>query len=439
MSEPRMPGGTAPEQRDGVGRPGPLAGLLVADFSRILAGPYCTMLLGDLGADVIKVESPDGDDTRRWVPPTRDGIATYYLAINRNKRSIVLDLRDPDDLAAAQELARRADVFVQNFKPGGLTRFGLDYESVRAGNEDVIYASISGFGVTGGKDLAGYDLMVQAMSGLMSLTGDADGPPYRSGISVFDVISGLHTAIAILAALHHRSATGEGQQVEISLMASALSAMVNQTSAYVAGGVVPFRMGNSHPSVYPYEPLPTADRDLIVAAANDGQFRKLVQVLGIPALADDPRFATNQARTGNREQLRPLLAERLTARPAAEWFAELNAAGVPCGPINTVDAGVDFAREIGLEPVVTAGAGEAAMPVIRNPVDYSATPPSYPLPPPAVDDHGDEIRAWLGAPPRKAAPPARQGAPASAAYEPASAQSAAPPPAATTRRPGASR
>jgi crotonobetainyl-CoA:carnitine CoA-transferase CaiB-like acyl-CoA transferase len=313
----------------------------------------------------------------------------------------VLDLRDPGDLAAAQELARRADVFVQNFKPGGLARFGLDYESVRAGNHDVIYASVSGFGVTGGKDLAGYDLMVQAMSGLMSLTGDADGPPYRSGISVFDVISGLHTAIAILAALHHRSATGEGQQVEISLMASALSAMVNQTSAYVAGAVVPFRMGNSHPSVYPYEPLPTADRDLIVAAANDGQFRKLVQVLGVPDLADDPRFATNQARTGNREQLRPLLAERLTARPAAEWFAELNAAGVPCGPINTVDAGVDFAREIGLEPVVTAGAGEAAMPVIRNPVDYSATPPSYPLPPPTVDEHGDEIRAWLGAPARK--------------------------------------
>jgi crotonobetainyl-CoA:carnitine CoA-transferase CaiB-like acyl-CoA transferase len=439
MSEPKVPGGTPLEQRDGVGRPGPLAGLLVADFSRILAGPYCTMLLGDLGADVIKVESPDGDDTRRWVPPTRDGVATYYLAINRNKRSVVLDLRDPGDLAAAQELARRADVLVQNFKPGGLARFGLDYESVRAANQDVIYASVSGFGVTGGKDLAGYDLMVQAMSGLMSLTGDADGPPYRSGISVFDVISGLHTAIAILAALHHRSATGEGQQVEISLMASALSAMVNQTSAYVAGGVVPFRMGNSHPSVYPYEPLPTADRDLIVAAANDGQFRRLVQVLGVPALADDPRFATNQARTGNRDQLRPLLAERLTARPAAEWFTELNAAGVPCGPINTVDAGVDFARGIGLEPVVTAGAGEAAMPVIRNPVDYSATPPSYPLPPPTVDEHGDEIRAWLGAPPRRAAPPAREAAPGSAAYEPASAQPTSPPSPATSRQPGASR
>ena len=379
-----------------------LAGLQVLDLTRNLAGPYCTMLLGDLGANVIKVESPEGDDTRRWVPPTRDGVATYYLAINRNKRSVVLDLRDPVDLDAAHELARRADVLVQNFKPGGLAKFGLDYESVRAANPDVIYASISGFGAAGGKDLAGYDLMVQAMSGLMSLTGDADGPPYRSGISVFDVISGLHTAIAILAALRHRSVTGEGQQVEISLMASALSAMVNQTSAYVAGGVVPFRMGNSHPSVYPYEPLPTADRDLIVAAANDGQFRRLVQVLGVPALADDPRFATNQARTGNREQLRPLLAERLAARPAAEWFTELNAAGVPCGPINTVDAGVDFAREIGLEPVVTSGEGQAAMPVIRNPVDYSATPPSYPLPPPTVDEHGDEIRAWLGAPPREA-------------------------------------
>ncbi len=379
-------------------RPGPLSGLLVADFSRILAGPYCTMLLGDLGADVIKVESPAGDDTRRWVPPARDGVATYFLAINRNKRSVVLDLRDPGDLAAARELARRADVLVQNFKPGGLARFGLDYQSVRAANRDIIYASISGFGAGGGKDLPGYDLMVQAMSGLMSLTGDPDGPPYRAGISAFDVMAGLHTAIAILAALHHRTATGEGQHVEVSLMATAMSTMVNQTSAYVAGDVVPFRMGNAHPSVFPYEALPTADRDVIVAAANDAQFRRLCEVLGAPALADDPRFATNQARTVYREKLRPLLTERLATRPAAEWFAELNAAGVPCGPINTVDGGVGFAREIGLEPVVTAGDADTGIPSIRNPVDYSATPPSYPLPPPAVDEHGDEIRAWLGAP-----------------------------------------
>jgi crotonobetainyl-CoA:carnitine CoA-transferase CaiB-like acyl-CoA transferase len=354
------------------------------------------MLLADLGADVIKVESPAGDDTRGWVPPvTKDGISTYFLAINRNKRSVALDLKDSGDLAAARELARRADIFVQNFKPGGLARFGLDYDSVRAANPGVIYASISGFGSGGGAGLPGYDLMVQAMSGLMSLTGDPDGPPYRAGISVFDVIAGLHTAIAILAALNHRSATGEGQHVESSLMASALSGMVNQASAYVAGGVVPFRMGNSHPSLFPYEPLPTADGDLIVTAGNDGQFRKLCEVLGAPELAGDPRFSRNEGRTANRGELRPLLAERLAARGAAEWFGALIKAGVPCGPINTVDAGVAFAQSIGLDPVVIAGDGEAGVPAIRHPVSYSETPPRYPLPPPALDEHGDAIRAWL--------------------------------------------
>jgi crotonobetainyl-CoA:carnitine CoA-transferase CaiB-like acyl-CoA transferase len=378
---------------------GPLQGLLVADFSRILAGPYCTMLLGDLGADVIKVESPAGDDTRRWVPPvTSDGISTYFLAINRNKRSVALDLRDQEDLAAARELARRADIFVQNFKPGGLARFGLDYDSVRAANPGIIYASITGFGSGGGAGLPGYDLMVQAMSGLMSLTGDPEGPPYRAGISVFDVIAGLHTTIAILAALSHRNATGEGQHVEASLMASALSGMVNQASAYVAGGVVPYRMGNSHPSLFPYEPLPTADGDLIVTAGNDAQFRKLCELLGAPALADDPRFARNEGRTANREELRPLLAEKLAARSAAEWFGLLTGAGIPCGPISTVDAGIEFAASIGLDPVVTAGRGEKGVPVVRHPVIYSGTPPAYPLPPPALDEHGEEIRAWLRSP-----------------------------------------
>src|ERR1700751_2556377 len=228
------------------------------------------MLLADLGADVIKVESPAGDDTRSWMPPvTEDGVSTYFLAINRNKRSVALDLKDDGDRALAQELARRADVFVQNFKPGGLARFGLDYDTVSAVNPSIIYASISGFGAAGGKDLPGYDLMVQAMSGLMSLTGDPDGPPYRSGISIFDVMAGLHSTIGILAALNHRAATGQGQHVEAALLASALSGMVNQTSAYVAGGTVPFRMGNSHPSVFPYEPLPTGDGDLVVTAVND--------------------------------------------------------------------------------------------------------------------------------------------------------------------------
>ena len=290
-----------PAGPEASGRPaGPLSGLLVADFSRVLAGPYCTMLLADLGADVIKVESPAGDDTRHWTPPvTSDGVSTYYLAINRNKRSVVLDLADAADLGAARELARRADIIVENFKPGGLAKFGLDYESVPAGNPSIIYASISGFGAGGGSHLPGYDLMVQAMSGLMSLTGDPDGPPYRSGISVFDVIAGLHTTIGILAALNHRTATGEGQYIQASLMASALSGMVNQTTAYAAGGVVPFRMGNAHPSLFPYEPLPTADGDLIITAGNDAQFRKLCDVLGIAAPCRRP--AIRQERRPHRQ------------------------------------------------------------------------------------------------------------------------------------------
>ena len=396
MNQPSTPN---PGDRAQTARPGPLAGLLVADFSRVLAGPYCTMLLADLGAEVIKVESPSGDDTRRWVPPTRDGVSTYFLAINRNKRSVALDLRDPGDLRAARELARRSDVFVQNFKPGGLEKFGLGHDQVRATNPAVIYASVSGFGAAGGRDLPGYDLIAQATSGLMSLTGDPDGPPYRAGISVVDVLAGLHTAIAILAALHHRAVSGEGQHVEASLLASALSGMVNQSSAYVAGGVTPFRMGNGHPSLFPYDPLPTADRDLIIAAGNDAQFRKLCEVIGAPGLADDPRFDTNEARTANRAQLRPLLAGRLAARSASAWFAALTAAGVPCGPINTVDAGVAFAQQLGLDPVVTAGEGAAGIPGVRHPVLFSATPPDYPLPPPALDEHGDEIRAWLAGPP----------------------------------------
>src|SRR5208282_3951609 len=293
---------------------GPLAGLLVADFSRILAGPYATMLLADMGAEVVKVEGPGGDDTRTWQPPVRDGISTYYLGVNRNKRSIALDLSDAGDLAAARELARRADVFIENFKPGGLARFGLDYEAVSAANPAVVYASISGFG-TGpqGAALPGYDLIVQAISGL-----------------------------------------------------------VNQTSAYVAGGVVPFRMGNSHPSLFPYEPLPCADGELIVAAGNDLQFRKLAQVLGVPALPDDPRFGRNEDRTAHRDQLRPLLVERLRTRTKMEWFRELIAAGVPCGPINTIDQGVAFATEVGLDPVVTVGQGDAAVPSVRHPITFSA-------------------------------------------------------------------
>ena len=375
---------------------GPLAGLLVADFSRILAGPYASMLLADLGAEVVKVESPAGDDTRSWQPPVRDGVATYYLGVNRNKRSVALDLKDPDDVASAQELARRADIVMENFRPGGLERFGLDYDAVAAANPRVVYASISGFGTTEqGRVLPGYDLIVQAMSGLMSLTGSPDGEPYRAGISVFDVMAGLHATIGILAALNSRHETGRGQHVEVNLMSSALSGLVNQSSAYVAGGVVPFRMGNSHPSLFPYEPLACADGDLIITAGNNGQFRKLVEVLGVPELADDPRFARNEDRTANRDELRPLLVERLSTRSTLDWFHDIIAAAVPCGPINTIDAGFAFAEEIGLDPVVEVGEGGSMVPSARNPITFSETPVDYRLPPPALDEHGAEIREWL--------------------------------------------
>ena len=387
-----------------MGASGPLSGLLVADFSRILAGPYASMLLADMGAEVVKVESPTGDDTRTWMPPVRDEVSTYYLAINRNKRSVSLDLRDEGDNALARELAGRADVVIENFKPGGLAKYGLDYATVSAGNPGVVYASISGFGSGGGAKLPGYDLIVQAISGLMSLTGDPDGPPYRAGISVFDVMSGMQATIGILAALQHRATSGAGQHVEVNLLATALSGMVNQTSAYVAGDTVPHRMGNSHPSLFPYEPLPTADGDLIVTAGNDGQFRRLCEVLGCPELVEDPRFARNQDRTANRDELRPLLVERLATKGRMEWFRELLDAGVACGPINTVAEGVAFAEELGLDPVVRVGEPGEELPSVRNPVTFSATPATYRLPPPELDEHGKEIRTWLETPRETAVP-----------------------------------
>jgi crotonobetainyl-CoA:carnitine CoA-transferase CaiB-like acyl-CoA transferase len=378
---------------------GPLAGLLVADFSRILAGPYATMLLADLGAEVIKVEGPNGDDTRTWMPPVRDGISTYYLGINRNKRSIALNLKDEEDLAVARELAGRADVMIENMRPGGMARFGLDHASVSATNPGVVYASISGFGSTPeGAKLAGYDLMVQGISGLMSLTGDPEGEAYRAGISVFDVMAGMHATIGILAALEHRHATGTGQHVEVNLLSSALSGLVNQTSAAVAGGVTPFRMGNAHPSLFPYQPLPTADGAIIVIAGNDGQFAALCQVLGVPELVDDDRFRSNEDRTANRDDLEPLLVEALASATTDEWFARFREAGLPGGPVNTVPEGVAFADSIGLDPVVEVGDGEGAIPAVRNPITFSDTPASYRHAPPTLDEHGEEIRAWLGRP-----------------------------------------
>jgi crotonobetainyl-CoA:carnitine CoA-transferase CaiB-like acyl-CoA transferase len=375
---------------------GPLDGLLVADFSRVLAGPYATMLLADMGAEVVKVEGPPaGDETRSWTPPERAGVSTYYLGINRGKRSVVLDLRDHDDVALARELARRADVLIENLRPGGMGKFGLDFESVRRDNPGVVYASISGFGSGAGADVPGYDLLVQAMSGLMSLTGSPDGPGYRAGISVFDVMAGNHAVIGILAALRHRDATGEGQHVEVNLLSSALTGLVNHSSAWVAGDVVPYRMGNAHPSVFPYEPFPTADADLIVIAANDRQFQRLCGALDIPEVAQDERFLHNGDRTAHRDELRPLLEEQLAKRTAAEWFELLMEAGVPCGPINTIDDGFATAERFGLDPVVEVGKGDRALPTTRHPIRFSGTPVDYALPPPELDEHGAELRTWL--------------------------------------------
>ena len=373
----------------------PLEGLLVADYSRVLAGPYCSMLLADMGATVIKVEGPSGDDTRTWVPPTKDGVATYYMSINRNKKSIVLDYSKPEDRALAVELGRRADIALENMKPGGMKKFGLDYESLAAINPRLVYLSISGFGTKEGAWLPGYDLVVQAVSGLMSLTGEPDGPPYRAGISVFDVMTGLHGTIGVLAALNQRQTTGRGQHVEVNLLSSAMSGLVNQTGAYSAAGVVPFRMGNAHPSLFPYEAMTTKDKNLIISAGNDKQFRSLCEVLGIEHLADDPRFTINADRTKNREELRPHLLEKLGQWNADDLFVALNKVGVPCGPINSIGEGVELAEKLGLQPRVTVGAGDREVTLIRNPIDFSDAEIRYDLPPPSLGEHSDEIRDWL--------------------------------------------
>ena len=373
----------------------PLDGLIVADFSRVLAGPYCSMLLADMGATVIKVESPQGDDTRTWTPPTKNGVATYYMSINRNKKSLVLDFSSEEDRKVGLELIKRADIFIENFKTGGLKKFGFDFDSVATINPRLIYLSISGFGTAEGAWLPGYDLIVQAVSGLMSLTGDPNGPPFRAGISVFDVMAGLHGLIGVLTALHQRENTGRGQHVEVNLLSSAMSGLVNQTAAYAAAGEVPFRMGNAHPSLFPYEALPTKDRDLIIAAGNDKQFRALCKVLEIESVADDSRFTANSDRTANREQLRPLLLARLADWAADDLFIALNKVGVPCGPINTIGDGVELAEKLGLKPRIAVGAGDRKVDLIRNPITFSEGEISYDLPPPQLGEHSEEIRKWL--------------------------------------------
>lgn len=367
--------------------PGALEGVVVADFSRVLAGPYATMLLGDLGAEVVKVERPGaGDDTRHWGPPyAADGTATYFTAVNRNKSSVAIDLGTDDGLRAARELALRADVMVENFKPGTLTRMGLGYDDLARDNPGLILCSISGFGSGEGRELPGYDLLVQAMGGLMSVTGPDAQHPTKVGVALVDVVTGLHAVYGILAALHHRTTTGHGQHVEVNLLSSLLSAMVNQSSAFVAGGVVPGILGNDHPSITPYAVYATADRPLVLAVGNDRQFRSLVTVLGIAEVADDDRFTTNPARVAHRDDVRRVLEAALAGHGADHWQRELTAAGVPCGPVNDVRGAFDLATSLGLSPVVDVPG--TPVPQVANPLRMSATPPSYRLAPPAVGEH----------------------------------------------------
>lgn len=367
-------------------------GLVVADFSRVLAGPYATMLLADLGATVIKVESPGGDDTRHWGPPwTPDAQSTYFQSINRNKRSIVLDLASEEGRRRGLRLASRADVLIENFRTGSLDRLGFDFATLNALNPQLVYCSITGFGSDAGAGLPGYDLVVQAVSGLMSLTGPDAGSPTKTGIATADVLTGLHAAIGILAALHHRASSGVGQRVELNLLSSMLSGLVNFGGAYALTGNLSHGMGIRHPSICPYEEFQTADRLLIIAAGNDRQFRALCGCLGLGDLADDARFATNSERVAHREGLITRLSRVLAGRTADEWFAVLSAAGVPCGPLNDVGQGMALAERLGLEPIVEVeGSAQVA-----NPLRLSATPVSYRRRPPGLGADGDEILAWL--------------------------------------------
>ncbi|MFD0691660.1 CaiB/BaiF CoA transferase family protein [Actinomadura fibrosa] len=369
--------------------PSALGDLRVLDFSRVLAGPFATMLLADLGAAVTKVERPGtGDDTRSWGPPyADDGEATYFLAANRNKDSVALDLTTPAGLARARDLAARADVVVENFRPGLMDDLGLGYEELSARSPGLVYCSITGFGRGAGAALPGYDLLVQALGGLMSVTGDPDGEPQKVGVAVVDVLAGLFAATGILAALRHRDATGEGQRVDIDLLSCLLAGLVNQATAHTAGGTVPERMGNAHPSVAPYETLPCADTELVVAVGNDRQFAALCDVLGVPGTALDDRFATNAARVAHRRELRPLLAERLAARPAGEWAEALTAKRVPAGVVNDVAGAFRLAERLGLDPVVELPRPDGtAVRLPRNPIRLSATPPAYRTAPPPLPD-----------------------------------------------------
>jgi crotonobetainyl-CoA:carnitine CoA-transferase CaiB-like acyl-CoA transferase len=370
----------------------PLGVLRILDFSRILAGPFATMLLADLGADVIKVERPGaGDETRGWGPPfDAQGRATYFQSVNRNKHSVVLDLTGEADLARAHELARDADVIVENFRPDVMDKLGLGYEQLSAENPRLVFCSITGFGSGAGAELPGYDLLVQALGGLMSITGSPEGEPQKVGVALVDILAGLFASVGILAALRHRDLTGEGQRVEVNLLSSLLAALVNQASAYTIAGVVPGRMGNAHPSISPYELYATGDGELVLAVGNDRQFSALCEVLEAPDLAADPRFGSNTDRVTHRAALKEELIRRLAVKPASEWAAALTAARVPAGVVNDLAGAFALAQSVGLEPIVEVPSDTVPptppVPLTRNPIRLSRTPPTYRSAPPDLPE-----------------------------------------------------
>jgi crotonobetainyl-CoA:carnitine CoA-transferase CaiB-like acyl-CoA transferase len=372
---------------------GALDGVRVADFSRVLAGPLCTMILGDLGADVVKVERPGtGDDTRGWGPPFLGDDAAYFMSVNRNKRSVVLDLNAPDDAAAARRLALGSDVVVENFLPGTMERFGVGYESLAAERPALVFCSIGAF--PPGEETArpGYDLLIQAMSGLMSLTGPEDGEPTKVGVALVDVIAGLNAAIGILAALRAREATGRGQRVDVTLFGSSVAALVNQASNYLIGGVVPGPMGNAHPNIVPYQAFHASDRAFVLAVGNDDLYRRACAAIGRDDLAADLRFATNADRVRNRAALIPALERQFATRTADEWLALLDGAGVPAGPVRTLRDVFESAE--GREMVrvhYDSTEGDPGAPTVADPIALSDTPVSYRLPPPRLGEHSDDV------------------------------------------------
>ena len=390
---------------------GPLAGLRVLDLSRVLAGPWAGQLLADFGADVVKVERPGaGDDTRAWGPPwlhDKDGEATtesaYYLSANRNKRSVTVDIGTPQGQSLIQQLAANADILIENFKVGGLAQYRLDYESLKKVNPRLIYCSITGFGQTGPyASRAGYDFLIQGMGGLMSLTGRPDGTegegPVKVGVALTDVMTGLYASVAVLAALVHRERTGQGQHIDLALLDVQVATLANQAANYLIGGTAPKRMGNAHPNIVPYQDFPTADGYMIIAVGNDHQFRMLCETLGRPEWGSDERFVTNPQRVKYRSELIALIHSVTVTRTTDEWISQMGPAGVPCGPINTLD-------KVFADPQVQARGMRIDMahplggnvPLVANPINMSESPVRYLRPPPTLGEHTEEVlNRWLG-------------------------------------------